>query len=323
MSVFLLQVFTLLTTEAGSLTYHLVLAFAIAGAIPGAIHQSRVPGLHQAGRMIIGLGGLLIFQLLLFASTGLIWQGLFNPGDLLPLIDRAVILMSLVVVIWLWAFPEPSRQGDAAVSFLALVTIACIILAGVWWFDQPISTPFAGSWVDKGSDYLALSLIGLGVLILLARRKPGWGLGMAMLVGLALGHLGNLFILTPNSDYSGAIRLAQMASYPLLLALPARLPLVESKGLAIRPTLAAPSNPITTPDRRNIPLDIKTLRALLQVSADGNLESISPILAKVVAHTLVADVCLLVTPPDEMGNMNVLGGYDLISRANLAENLTG
>ena len=262
MSAFLLQVFTLLTTEAGSLTYHLVLAFAIAGAIPGAIHQSRVPGLHQAGRMIMGLGGVLIFQLLLFASTGLIWQGLFNPGDLLPLIDRAVILMSVVLVIWLWAFPEPSRRGDAAISFLALVTIACIILAGVWWFDQPISTPFAGSWVDKGSDYLALSLIGLGLLILLARRNPGWGLGLAMLVGLAIGHLGNLFILTPSSDYSGAIRLAQMASYPLLLALPARY-LWSIKGIGDSTHPGSPEQPDHYPRPAEHPTRYQNLASIV------------------------------------------------------------
>lgn len=317
MSAFLQQVFTLLTTEAGSLTYHLVLAFAIAGAIPGAIHQSRIPGVSQASRMAIGLGGLLLIRLILFASTGLIWQGLFNPGDLLPLIDRAATLLSLVLIIWLWAYPKPDRLGDATIGLVALITMAFIMMVGIWWFDQPISTPFSGTWVEWGIDYLAFGIVVLGSLILLIHRSPGWGLGMAMLIGLGIGHLANQFIVTPNSDYSGAIRLAQMASYPLLLALPTRLPIVETRGLAMRPAVSPTTSQITTPDRRNIPLDIKTLRALLQVSAEGNLETIAPILAKVVAHSLVADVCLLVSPPDAMGNMVMLGGYDLIRERNL------
>ena len=317
MSAFLQQDFTLLTTEAGSLTYHLVLAFAIAGAIPGAIHQSRIPGVRQAARMVVGLGGLLLIQLILFASTGLIWQGLFNPGDLLPMIDRVATLLSLVLILWLWAYPEPNRLGDATVGLVALITIAYIVMAGIWWFDQPIATPLSGTWVDWGIDYLALGIVLLGSLILLLRRSPGWGLGLAMLMGLGIGHLANQIFITPNSDYSGAIRLAQMASYPLLLALPTRLPVVDARGLALRPAVAPSKSQISTPDRRNIPLDIKTLRALLQVSADGNLETIAPILAKVVAHTLVADVCLLVTPPDAMGNMSMLGGYDLIRERNL------
>ena len=317
MSAFLQQVFTLLTTEAGSLTYHLVLAFAIAGAIPGAIHQTRLPNKNQSGRMLAGLSCLLAFQLILFASTGLIWQGLFNPGDLLPLIDRAVIIMSLVLVIWLWAFPNAARRGDAAIILLGLIALAGIVLAGVWWFDQPIATPFVGTWIDRGSDYFALGLAGFGALVLLIRQPSGWGMGLAMLFGLALGHLANLFIFTPNSDYSGAIRLTQMASYPLLLALPGRFPVVAAQGLALRPMPAAPNSSMAVADRRNIPLDIKTLRAVLDVSATGSLESISPILAKVVSHALVADVCLLVTPPDILGNMNVLGGYDLIRERTL------
>ncbi len=320
MIAFLQQVFTLLTTEAGSLTYHLVLAFAVAGAIPGALHQSRILGVRQPGRMAIGLGGLLICQLILFASTGLVWQGLFNPGDLLPLIDRAVILLSLVFVIWLWVFPEPSQKGDAASSFLGLIVIAFMVVVGIWWFDQPISTSYAGAWIDQATDYLGLGLALLGALFLMIRRTPGWGLGLAMLVALGFGHLVNLAIPTLDSDYSGAIRLAQMAAYPLLLALPMRQAAVESKGLAVRADPASPAGPIlqvSAPDHRNIPLDIKTLRALMQVSADGNLESISPILAKVVAHTLLADVCLLVSPPDIMGNMTVLGGYDLIRERTL------
>lgn len=323
MIAFLQQVFTLLTTEAGSLTYHLVLAFAVAGAIPGALHQSRIPGVRQSGRMAIGLGGLLICQLILFASTGLVWQGLFNPGDLLPLIDRAVILLSLVFIIWLWVFPEPSQKGDAASSFLALTVISFMVVVGIWWFDQPISTPYAGAWIDKATDYLGLGMALLGALFLMVRRTPGWGLGLAMLVALGFGHLVNLAIPTADGDYSGAIRLAQMAAYPLLLALPMRQAAVESKGLAVRAapaSLASPASPsmqVSPPDHRNIPLDIKTLRALMHVSTDGNLESISPILAKVVAHTLLADVCLLVSPPDIRGNMTVLGGYDLIRERTL------
>lgn len=317
MIAFLQQVFTLLTTEAGSLTYHLVLAFAIAGSLPAALHQSRIPGVRQPGRMAIGLGGLLLCQLILFASTGLVWQGLFNPGDLLPLIDRGVILLSFVFVIWLWAFPEPSQKGDAAAGFLALSVTSFMVVVGIWWFDQPVSTPFAGAWVDKATDYLALGLAILGSLFLMIRRTPGWGLGLAMLVGLGLGHLMNLAIPTPDSDYSGAIRLTQMAAYPLLLALPMRQAVVKSIELAVRGASSSPNLQVTSPDHRNIPLDIKTLRALMQVSADGNLESISPILAKVVAHTLLADVCLLVSPPDVMGNMSVLGGYDLIRERTL------
>ncbi len=114
MSLFFGQIFTLLTAPPGNFIYHIVLAFSIAGALQGAIHHWRTSGFPQVRRTVIGLGILLGLQFVLFLVSGLAWQGLFDPGVALPPLDRAVSLLSLVWIAWLWAFPEPVRLADAA-----------------------------------------------------------------------------------------------------------------------------------------------------------------------------------------------------------------
>ena len=75
MEIFFSQVFTLLTSETGSLAFHLVLAFSILGALQITFSHSRGEFNPVSLRLALGLGGLLLLQLLLFVISGLGWQG--------------------------------------------------------------------------------------------------------------------------------------------------------------------------------------------------------------------------------------------------------
>jgi len=68
-----------------------------------------------------GLALLLVFRLALFVAGGMAWQGLLNPDVLLPPVDRAVNLLSLLVIVWMWVFPAPNRAADAASLLLGLL----------------------------------------------------------------------------------------------------------------------------------------------------------------------------------------------------------
>ena len=110
MGASLSQIFSVLTEPAGSLIYHLILVFSIAGALQSAFVHWRSSEFPQARRTIFGLVMLLIAQIVLFLVSAIGMQGLINLPTFLPPLDRAVTLFSLVWLIWLWAFPEPSRQ---------------------------------------------------------------------------------------------------------------------------------------------------------------------------------------------------------------------
>ena len=125
MSLFLGQILSLLTTPPGNVIYHIVLVFSIAGALLGAVQSLRASNFPQERRTVIGLGIMLGLQILLFLVSGLIWLRLFNSQSVFPPLDRAVTLLTLVWIVWLWTFPEPVRLADAATLLLNLWALSC------------------------------------------------------------------------------------------------------------------------------------------------------------------------------------------------------
>jgi signal transduction histidine kinase len=303
MGPFLQQILTVLTTPPGNLAYHVVLAFSVAGTLQAAINHWRASGFLQSRRAAIGLGSLLLAQLALFAASGLAWQGLLASHTLLPPFDRAVILFSLVMIIWLWTFPEPARLADAATILLSLLAATFLVLGLIWWGTQGTDMAFNASWLDMVAEIAALSLIGLGTLLLIIRRPNGWGGGLGMFLLLAAGHAVQLLLPLTTGDFSGPVRLAQMAAYPLLLMLPQRFPLPN----------VAPYPPAHSliPEKRRFSSDPKVLQALLELSVETALDKVCQGITRTISQMILADICLLVSSPDD-GHLVVACGYDLI-----------
>src|SRR5512136_664899 len=124
MGQFLVQFLTILTNPPGNLAYHLVLVFLISGALIGAIHSLRSSNFPQERRTVIGLSILLGLQLVLFIVSGFTGQSLPALQVVLPPLDRAVTLLTLVWIIWIWAFPERVRPADAATLILSFLALA-------------------------------------------------------------------------------------------------------------------------------------------------------------------------------------------------------
>ena len=156
MNTILPEILSLLSSEAGGLIYQLVLAFSIAGALLGAILYARAFDAKLGYRMAAGLGGLLLLRLALFAASGLTWQGLANPGMWLALVDRGIAILSLILIIWLWVFPAPSRIGDSATLILALLSISLLTLAGIWRSQQAVNLPLSETFASRFNRYLFL-----------------------------------------------------------------------------------------------------------------------------------------------------------------------
>ncbi len=309
MVYFLDQVFTLLTEPSGSLIHHLWLSFTVSITLFFAVTHWRSSGFPQARRTIFGLVFLLFAQIVLFILTGLGSQGLVNLPLILPPLDRAVTLFSLVWLIWLWGFPEPSRASDAAAVLISLLVAAAfaLTLAGYAQY-QPASfnqTPFDALW-QTGS--IAIAIIGL--FLLLIRRPNGWGNGMAVFLLAFAGHLLHLLIGGVEGNFSGAVRLAYMAAYPILMTLPQRFPAPASG-----PTSIKQHAPVE--ERRRYSTDPKTFHALLALAAESTAEKVSQAITRAIAQTLLADLCFLIYLTDNKNQMQIASGYDLIREENL------
>ena len=220
MGATLSQIFSVLTEPAGSLIYHLILVFSIAGALQSSFVHWRSSEFPQARRTIFGLGMLLVAQIVLFLVSGIGIQGLINLPLFLPPLDRAVTLFSLVWLIWLWAFPEPSRPADAGTWLLSLLVLSALGLSLAAYSTQ---STFPSYNLTASDSYWQLASIGfslLGLFLLAVRRPNGWGYGIAVFLLSFAGHLLYIIFGRVDGDFPGAVRLAHMAAYPILLTLP-------------------------------------------------------------------------------------------------------
>ena len=256
------QIFAFMTSQPGSVIYHILLVSSIAFAMQSAFNHWRSSDFPQARRTMIGLGILLIVNLLMFIVSWMGWQQLLNMEIMLPSLDRAFVLLCLVWVIWLWAFPEPSRVADSIAALLSLIIIslAVLSLADVKSITQ---NSFNSTLQDSLWQYASIGLILIGVVLLLFRRPSGWGNGVAFLVLAFIGHVLYLGSDRSSGDFPGAVRLAYVAAYPLLLTLSQRFPSPAGKPLTLK---QEPSRV----ERRRYSTDPKTFHALLDLAAETN-----------------------------------------------------
>ncbi len=282
MSDFFQAVFSLLINSPGNLAYHLVLAFSIAGALLVANSQRRQSGTSNWRRMVFGLGFLLLLRVLLFAAAALIWQGLISDQLVLPLVDRAVNLLSVILIVWLWAFPSPNRFADAAVVLLVLFALALFVFSLVWVAGTNGSGQFNGALVDRVYAVVVFAILLLAAIVLVILRPPSWGVGLAMFFLLFIGNLFHLLFPLPLADYPGAVRLAEMAAYPLLLTLPLRF---SPSAAARSPASFDPDMP--TPG---------ALNTYLALAAQPNWDAFCQQLTSAFAIAYGVDICLFFSP---------------------------
>ncbi|MBI2333712.1 MAG: GAF domain-containing protein [Chloroflexi bacterium] len=322
MSDFIQLALTQLTVPPGDLIYYIVLVFVIASALQSAFNHWRASEFPQARRAFIGLGILLGAQIFMFLFSGLGWQELVDPKAVLPPMDRAFLAFSIIWITWLYAFPEPNRRADAAATLLSMFIVTAMGLSLISW-QQQMANPAAVtlSYNLTMDDFvwqigsLVMALFGMAVLFI--RKPDGMWYGIILLLLGFLGHTGQLLI-GMEGDFSGIVRLAYMAAYPILLTLPQRFATVSAVETSIqsKPTILKQDTG-GRPERRRYSTDPKTFHALLAVAAENNSTKMSQAITRAIAQTMLADLCFMIYLTDNNKQMVIAGGYDLIREDSL------
>jgi signal transduction histidine kinase len=230
----------------------------------------------------------------------------------LPPLDRAITLISLVWIIWLWAFPEPVRLADYATILLNLLVLALVGLTLA--FSAPNQgASFNTSLFETIWQGISLAAALLGILGLVWRRPNGWGNGLVILLLASFGHLVSL-IWRMDGNFPGVVRLTQLIMFPLLLTIVLRFATDTSEGTRGAKTDKAARE--SSRERRRYSTDPKTLHALMSLAAEGNPEKIGCALTRGIAQAMLADLCFLITLIEDK-NLYITCGYDLIREENL------
>ncbi len=326
------QLITFLANPPGNFIYNLAVPAILVGALQGAISQWRATGYPQSRRMVLGLGLALAGQVLLLLLGILMYQKILPGMGILPVIDRAVILFSMVWILWVWAFPEPSRPADAATAILSLLLLAALLFGAV----ERSMTPMTANTFNASTQSIlwsvgGLAIMMLGGLALLFRKPEGWGTGLTVVALGLLGFAFDLFLTPAQGDFSGIVRFLLLAGYPLLLTLPMRFPMpvnvprtrtvatYQEKVAESQKQQAASGELSSQPirERRRYSTDPKTLQSLLTLAAETDPTSINQYIARSVAQAMLADLCFLLYLDEDKSSIFIATGYDLIREENL------
>lgn len=296
------QIVRLLSVPEGNLIYSLVLGFCAFGAWLSCLYARSNQQSSEDTRMQRGLFLLLLVQLLLFVATWLAWQGVIDGHLYLPPLNRALALFSLVLIIWLWAFPKP----DVAADPLITVALVAIILLGaismVFWMRESAGTFFNKSTLGGYAYYSGLGFTVLGLILLAMRRTSYWGYGFVMLLFVFSGYIAQSFITQADSDYSWFIHLGEMVGFILLFALPKRLinlrQFIESVDKARSTGLYSPR------------VDATLIQSLTNLITEPSPQQYYQELTRFVANMMNADISLLVMPPKAGEQLIIPIGYN-------------
>ena len=306
MSALWSQLLSLVAAPPGNAVFHLILVFSVASALSSLLIQSRLNESPPARRAATALGIVLVGQAVVFLVGLLSALGLANSSAILPPFDRAVMLFSIVWITWLWAFPEPANVADTGVWVATLIVAASLGLSLISWSRLAPGAAFNQSLEDRLWQVNSIFFIFIGVALLYARKPNGFWGGITMLALAAVGHLGHLVIREPG-NYSGFLRLAYLAAFPLLLTLPQRyatagFPSARAAGERLGPPLK---------ERRRHSTDPKTLQAFLELAGtDG--AGLEQSIARSIGHAMLADLCFLVSVEKPANQSLRAVGYDLI-----------
>jgi len=258
---------------------------------------------------------LLVIRLGVFLAAALVNLGALWLYTSLPVINRLIDSLTVLLLIWLWAFPKPVRWSDLVFVLAGILTLLLGFIAVFFWTGNGFPNTFNGSNMAFMWGLLNTLLLVAGVLLLVLFQPEGWAMGVTMVAALFAGELLQLIFPNPYSDYPFMVRLVNMAAFPLLLGLPGLSDLFTPVQPVASPT-PAPGIQVTRSNHKetigNTGIEKSVFKNMLGLLNAGNKTEVCRSLCVFIAQALVADICVFFSPPDEKGVIELLCGYDQV-----------
>ena len=282
------------------LGYSLMILLICAAALVKIFIMWRRGRFTQGYRMLQGLLGLFILRLAVFLITYISWRIDPQFSAALLTLDQAASLIGILLISWMWNFPERSRIIDLVVFALTGLTLALVALQ-LSLFPALLEGIFGSTSFWQG---LSITLVVIGCGLTLIRKPNYWHYGLFMLGILGIGS-----VLSLLSDARESYHLAQLVAYPLLLVLGDRFPIGDS--------LPADREMDESLERRHFSVQQDMLTIIYRLFDENDSTGVLYKIAQTTAYLILADLVLVIDTPDEHGKIRIIAGYDLIREENL------
>jgi signal transduction histidine kinase len=297
------QITGLLSTLDGELIYSLLLSLLALSALISCLYASSKKRSVKAKRLQFGLQLVFLAQIILFGFTWLAWLGLFEAHFFVPPIDRSLAIFSLVMIIWMWAFPEANKLADALFFILEILIITVAGLGGsIFWLFRSPNVLFTASQFGGYAYYIGLTFIMAGLILLFVRRKRYWGYGALMLFIMLAGYMGQFSLSHSNFDYSGFVHLGEIIAFLLLMVLPVRL--VETRPVIGPVEKEQLSRPMETDEETGL------ITVLINLLTEPTPQKYYQLLTQAMALFMDADASILILPPKTGEQLVIPLGYN-------------
>jgi signal transduction histidine kinase len=327
---FLTPVFSILISPTGSAIYHILTLFALEAAFAIALgHWWRRRAESHSGRMAVAAGVAGAGRGILFALGTLGASGLFPASALLPPLDRAVTLLTLLLLGWALTFRQGNLFADVVASFGVVGVIIASLAAGVAWYSLGASG-VAYNLFDTVWTIAKIAVIGITILGLLAVRPADWTFSLTIFATLLVGVALHFFNPIPTENYPAAERMAELIALPLVVVIvyrqalgspPPKTTLRQSPPITAAEAASPPvTPPFTVPLESHLkpkPTLTPQAASALAAIALSDQETLFHRITEAVGKTMLADITLVFAAPDDKDSITCVSGYDLIREITL------
>lgn len=296
----------ILTGPPGNLLYHLVISLSLAlisGLIIPRINRNHYK--QHARQILTGCTILLVIQVVLFSASLL---EAFTPLTY-ALLESLAGTLSIIWLIWLFQEDDPQFFLTGVNIFLTFALL--IIATGILLLSVLQSTFITLDFemVIISWQFGTLLLIALGLVFIFIKRPPQWVIAVCILTVFAAGH-GSEIILQDTLELNlGAVRLAQMLSFPWSIVILQRF----AKPKIFQET--PPEKPEPLPRERRVDTKPTLIEYLLKIPLQKTQQEKFNAVARALSMSVLSDICLLFQLNKEDARVELLSGYDLIREA--------
>lgn len=253
---------------------------------------------------------LLAFHITLAVAALLVEVGAVDSSFVFPILDRLVLLTSILLLIWAaLTYGAQHALDTPALVFTSLLIVAAVVNI---LLRPPTGTSFNSTLPDALWAVAGLLLTLSGSMLVAIRRPRAYGFTLTALLFTLAGYVLHFIVGPPTAGLQGFVRWGTLFAYPFF----AIAAIQQMQPTDFRPS--TPHERAREPEPTTHHVDVGGLAELAGLGHVRGLPDLSAQVVQAIARAMKIEYCLLLSLPDSRGDFSLATGYDLIQENHIA-----